>query len=146
MPSNEKKYGNNYHNLKKPFKYKRKSKLSHMTPEERAEHIRSIRREGKRKQNAKARSYAWQYKSCHPCEECGESHPACLVFHHKDPSEKDQDICKIIKSGIKAVRREIAKCAVLCQNCHMKHHYEEQGEEDSKWEYEFEDLPNAKQA
>jgi hypothetical protein len=137
----KKAYHDRYNDITKPFAYKYKTQYSNETAEEKAERIRSSHRESKRKQYQKARSYVWQYKNAHPCEECGEDHPACLIFHHKDPDTKNKDVCKIIKSGIKATKREIAKCAVLCQNCHMKLHYKEQGEEDSKWIHDFEDLP-----
>jgi hypothetical protein len=60
------------------------------------------------------------------CTECGESHPAALDFHHKDPTTKDREVSWFIKNSqfTKAVE-EALKCIVLCANCHRKHHHEE---------------------
>ncbi|WP_201377047.1 hypothetical protein [Ktedonobacter robiniae] len=69
-----------------------------------------------------------QYKTTLCCIRCGENHPACLHFHHRDPAEKDFAMCDIIgRSYISAKRleKEIAKCDVLCGNCHAIHHWNE---------------------
>lgn len=54
------------------------------------------------------------------CHICGESDPVCLDFHHKDPEEKLFTIG--MSSGRKrsVLLSEIAKCEVLCSNCHRK--------------------------
>lgn len=59
------------------------------------------------------------------CKECGENHPACLDFHHKDPAEKEAGVARLLHDTRSKNRllREIAKCEVLCANCHRKHHY-----------------------
>lgn len=61
------------------------------------------------------------------CEQCGESHPACLDFHHRDPSKKEFDLGMVKRKQFakQRVLDEIAKCAVLCSNCHRKLHWEE---------------------
>jgi hypothetical protein len=63
------------------------------------------------------------------CETCGESETACLQFHHIDPSKKDMDLANVIANGWSKARilGEIAKCRVLCANCHLKHHWEQRG-------------------
>lgn len=54
---------------------------------------------------------------------CGESHPACLDFHHRNPEEKEGCVASFVRYGSwKIVEREIAKCDVLCSNCHRKLH------------------------
>lgn len=60
------------------------------------------------------------------CMRCGENHPACLVFHHKDPTQKLFDIAAGIAAGYgkEKLRSEITKCSVLCANCHRKLHSE----------------------
>src|SRR5690606_23905948 len=69
-----------------------------------------------------------EYRSTLSCEECGENHPACLSFHHVDPSQKKYKIAEMPNRGcsIKLIKEEIAKCIVLCHNCHAKHHFEEE--------------------
>ena len=61
------------------------------------------------------------------CESCGETATACLQFHHVDVSQKDIEVAKVIANGWSKARilREIAKCRVLCANCHLKLHWEE---------------------
>lgn len=61
------------------------------------------------------------------CEFCGEDHIACLDFHHRDPSEKDFNISTAVVNGygINRIMQEIAKCSILCANCHRKLHYKE---------------------
>ena len=59
------------------------------------------------------------------CEKCGETRPYVLDFHHKNPSEKKDTVARMIAntSNINSVLEEIAKCAVLCANCHREFHY-----------------------
>lgn len=60
------------------------------------------------------------------CEKCGETHPACLQFHHLDPSKKEGNISGMFwRKDREHVLKEIEKCIVLCANCHFKVHYEE---------------------
>ncbi len=61
------------------------------------------------------------------CRECGENHPACLNFHHRNRDEKEYGIGVLTAGGypMDVLLAEIAKCDVLCSNCHRKHHWEE---------------------
>lgn len=61
------------------------------------------------------------------CKTCGESHPATLDFHHKNPEEKEIIISRAVGRnwGWNSLKKEIDKCDVLCANCHRKLHYEE---------------------
>ena len=59
------------------------------------------------------------------CVRCGESDLACLDFHHRDPSEKEGHIGHIRRFSVERINAEIAKCDVLCANCHRKHHRDE---------------------
>lgn len=60
------------------------------------------------------------------CVKCGESHPACLHFHHRDSKQKLGTIGAMVRSlSREQVEKEIAKCDVLCANCHAKIHWEE---------------------
>ena len=65
-----------------------------------------------------------EYKKELKCQECDENHLACLEFHHRNPDEKDFGIGNaIVAKGIEQLIDEIAKCDVLCSNCHRKLHY-----------------------
>ena len=60
------------------------------------------------------------------CVKCGyNEHPAALDFNHKDPSQKLGNIAEKAKSwSYKKLLDEVAKCEVLCANCHRIHSYE----------------------
>lgn len=63
-------------------------------------------------------------KSSLKCENCPEDDLCCLEFHHKDPSKKEKTVCLMVCDGWskKRILEEIAKCSVLCSNCHKKLH------------------------
>ena len=64
------------------------------------------------------------YKSTLTCNRCPESHVACLHFHHTDPSEKEGNISSKLNHWSKErIMKEVAKCEVLCANCHAKEHF-----------------------
>lgn len=59
------------------------------------------------------------------CERCGyNKNAAALCFHHLNPEEKDFTIAGLTTSAsVEKLTNEIAKCALLCHNCHMEEHY-----------------------
>lgn len=57
------------------------------------------------------------------CADCGLDHPAILDFHHLDPSEKEYQIARLTSK--KRILHEVAKCVVLCSNCHRIRHWNE---------------------
>ena len=71
----------------------------------------------------KARQYAWfmGLKSRLECEICGENEPVCLDFHHVS-DDKYSEVSKMVWKGysLKRILEEMAKCAVVCANCHRK--------------------------
>lgn len=71
------------------------------------------------------RAWLWDYKLGHPCG-CGEAHPPCLDFHHRDPDTKIECVATLVANGRSRaiVMAEIAKCDLMCANCHRK--YDEQ--------------------
>ncbi len=71
------------------------------------------------------REWFTELKKTLSCEHCGEDHPAVLQFHHTDPSKKELGVSDMINQGSsrRRVQNEIAKCDVLCANCHFKLHY-----------------------
>jgi Zn ribbon nucleic-acid-binding protein len=64
------------------------------------------------------------------CAECGFDDFRALEFHHTDGQEKDFAIGEMLKDNrsVRAVEREIAKCVVLCANCHRIEHVSEWAE------------------
>jgi hypothetical protein len=70
------------------------------------------------------------------CEACGETFAGALDFHHRDPSEKEFSISKMIGQTISITRieAEIAKCTVLCSNCHRKLHHRDRLDPIAQWQ------------
>lgn len=68
------------------------------------------------------RQYVWDYLKQHPCIECGEDNPVCLEFDHREPDDKCCNISNLVNklASFKRLDEEIAKCDVLCSNCHKK--------------------------
>ena len=61
------------------------------------------------------------------CKKCGEKRPYVLDFHHRIPEEKSNVLAHMIKSSSEAnLIAELAKCDVLCANCHREFHYLQQ--------------------
>lgn len=62
------------------------------------------------------------HKLKHPCLICKERDPACLDFHHLRHEDKDFSIGASAGKSEELLTAEIAKCVVLCANCHRKYH------------------------
>jgi hypothetical protein len=75
-----------------------------------------------RRQNI--REFVCATKKALTCIRCGESNPVCLDFHHRDPQQKLFSIASSVEGhrSKQLILAEIAKCDVLCANCHRKEH------------------------
>ena len=72
-----------------------------------------------KKQWNRLKSIIQENKTC--CVFCGESEKICLDFHHLN--DKKFLMSQGHKTGsIKKIMEEIAKCIILCSNCHRKLH------------------------
>lgn len=79
-------------------------------------------------QRLRARSlkdWFWDYKRTLSCSSCGASHPAVIQFHHL--KEKIEAVSRLVNMLVprKKIMAEIAKCRVLCANCHLILHDDE---------------------
>ena len=74
----------------------------------------------------KKRDYVNQYKLERGCAHCGyNTHPVALELNHIDPTTKEFSIGKqLISISMSKLKEELAKCEVLCANCHQIHTYE----------------------
>ena len=96
--------------------------------------------EARRVANGKIRANARRFISNHyasnPCVDCGESDPVVLELDHVR-GEKVTNVSAMVAGcrSIKAIATEIAKCDVVCVNCHRKRTARSQG-----W-YENDDVP-----
>lgn len=69
----------------------------------------------------KARAVAYMGDACSGCGRAG--HQAIFEFHHRDPSEKEFGITSDgIPHRWEKVVAELAKCVMLCANCHREVH------------------------
>lgn len=54
-----------------------------------------------------------------PCADCGGRFPTvCMEFDHRDPAEKLFVVASGLLRSHRALRAEMAKCDVVCSNCH----------------------------
>lgn len=53
------------------------------------------------------------------CHICGEKEECVLDFHHVKPGNP---VTRMISKGYTALEKELAKCVVVCANCHRKIH------------------------
>lgn len=67
------------------------------------------------------RQFIFNFLSSNPCEVCGESDPIVLEFDHIDQSEKYKAVSVMVEHSLDRIKEEIAKCRVLCANCHRRH-------------------------
>ena len=58
------------------------------------------------------------------CQNCGYNRATTsLCFHHVDPSTKSFSLSKGgLEKDWEAIKSELDKCQLLCQNCHREHH------------------------
>lgn len=56
------------------------------------------------------------------CLRCEENDPVCLDFDHIDPTTKEYNVASMVVRNLsrEAIETEIAKCQILCANCHRK--------------------------
>ena len=78
-----------------------------------------------RRYQQRARGWINDIKVEKGCVECGyNKHPAALDFNHRNPLEKSFNISRNTKKSWHLIEAEIAKCDVLCSNCHRIHTHE----------------------
>jgi hypothetical protein len=63
-----------------------------------------------------------------PCVDCGRHfHHAAKTWDHLPGQEKLTEVSQLVRVGRKAVLAEIAKCELVCANCHALRSYERRG-------------------
>lgn len=92
-----------------------------------ADYIKNRAEHRKRLKTRRAVLQDWlrEFKTTVKCNRCPESHPATIQFHHCDPTIKEINLASAALSGwsIDRIKAEIAKCEIICANCHAKEHW-----------------------
>ena len=109
-----------------PYKDKESRREAYRRWYKRNKHRNDVRCKSKT-QRTRVREWFAEWKKGKSCQTCNESHPACISFHHRDSEDKELEISNLVVQGygIKTIMVEVAKCDVLCHNCHAKLHWEE---------------------
>ena len=107
----------------KKIDVKRQAKCRSCQKEYRREHY--LNNKEKYKEKAKRHSvgyidknkkWIYTYLSRNPCTDCGFSDMRALEFDHL--RDKEYNVCQMYSHSLKAIKKEIAKCEVVCANCH----------------------------
>mgnify|MGYP003572159057 CR=1 FL=1 len=80
------------------------------------EKVQAVNQEARRR----IREYVWGLKEQGSCVDCGVSNPIVLEFDHLPGHEKKGHIASLVSSGYgkATIDAEIAKCELVCANCH----------------------------
>lgn len=83
--------------------------------------VRAAAAASQTKARQRNRSFVIDYLREHPCMDCGETDGVVLEFDHVR-GEKFMGISPMIwaRKTIEALTEEIAKCDVVCANCHRR--------------------------
>ena len=78
------------------------------------------------RKTAQDRKRYWVDRFGDKCADCEQTYHQCVYqFHHVDGS-KEANPSYIMRGPIEKAEAEMAKCVMLCANCHMiRHHGEE---------------------
>jgi len=90
-------------------------------------YCRMCKRIRDRARNRARQKWFQDIKKHSKCERCGESRWYVLDFHHKEGVQKKADVCKMVSGSKmyskKEIIAEMAKCTILCANCHREVHF-----------------------
>lgn len=65
------------------------------------------------------RSVLARYKTINGCVDCGyNDHHSALEFDHLPEFEKNRTVASMMYQSWAAIKSEIAKCELICSNCH----------------------------
>lgn len=71
------------------------------------------------------RAWVEGYKAARTCTRCGFDDHRALDFHHRPGEEKRFNVGDAVRIGLglAEIQAEVAKCDVVCANCHRIEHY-----------------------
>ena len=81
-----------------------------------------------RRRDRRHRQHLFDVLTQGQCVNCGITDPLLLEFDHIDPSTKVGNISRLVyRLSSAELDKEIAKCQILCANCHRLKTAKEQG-------------------
>lgn len=76
-------------------------------------------KEGQRLRTATNRALIAKLKVARGCQDCGfNAHAAALDFDHRPDEDKHMQVSWLMQARAELLQAEIAKCDVVCANCH----------------------------
>ncbi len=125
--------------MRKPYKYdtpERRKKHAENQKKWRLRHPEAVYDSSVRRRE-RLRAYVWKFKDV-PCADCGQRYPHYVMdFDHLPGAEKLFGIAYYVASrprqNLKELAVEIAKCEVVCANCHrIRSHIRRAAEAEAK--------------
>lgn len=117
MPTNKLEYNRLYREKHKE-QFKEYMRVYHKTNRIKIYARRAINR-------SRNQAYINNLKSA-PCMDCGRCfNPWVMDFDHRNPAEKEFSIAHAVEGGytLERIKREVAKCDLVCANCHRERTY-----------------------
>ena len=100
-----------------------RSRESYKTRRQNPEWLKQHRRKY-REANQIRKQWAVEYMGG-KCNDCGGVfHQSVYDFHHINPSEKEGNPSSFLTKSEERLKEELAKCVLLCANCHRIRHFE----------------------
>ena len=72
----------------------------------------------KARNQQETKQFIYEFCKSHPCTDCGEADPIVLEFDHL--GDKSYNVSSMVDHSMKMIQKEIAKCEVVCANCHRR--------------------------
>jgi hypothetical protein len=121
-------YNREWHARHPGYRAKQNKRFHELNPEYRARYNREYRAKNTEERKVQLKEahrkrleYVRAIKLERGCELCGyNAHHAALDFDHLDPAEKTKEVSTMCwgEASFDVIDAEIAKCRVLCRNCH----------------------------
>ena len=85
--------------------------------------------ERRRKNRAFNKAQVIKIKESSPCMDCGEPHPSYIMDFDHVRGEKKGLISEMVSNGVpwRHIEAEIAKCDLVCSNCHRYRTFAREG-------------------
>lgn len=101
--------------MKGPFNPAWKGGIS--AGDNRKDYIKQKKKELKKRK----KEYIHNIKLNVPCADCKVVYPPHVMdFDHLDGSKKKAKVPELVNNGYKTINEEIAKCEIVCSNCHRQ--------------------------